>query len=130
MQPSIENGTAGDDDAVDGGAGDGMRVAPQSEAEDAALLDAEAAVYLATEDRGQAIAALQRECALLGDVPAARAVQQRIDALIARNRLDAANAARRPVVHVALDQSKIVRARLDRVSEDDVTPTAQQEEQP
>jgi hypothetical protein len=109
---------------------DASQPRPTSTAEDPTLLEVMAAVYLATEGRSQAIAALQREAVALGDVPAAKAVLKRVEQLQALNRRDAANIARRPVIHRELAQPVLVRTKLEQPPEDDVSATVSQEEQP
>jgi hypothetical protein len=90
-----------------------------SQEEDPSTLDEMATVYLATGDRSLAEDALEREkVARRADEPAQTALAERIQSLRALDRLDAANAARRPVIRKELAQPLIVRARLDKAPED------------
>lgn len=99
-----------------------------AQGEDPHVLDAMAAVYLATGDRAQAINALQREAAAMGDTAPAKKVRQQAAQLLALARRDAANAVRRPMIHAELAQPHVVRARLESPPEDDATGKVQEDQ--
>ncbi|SEG70288.1 hypothetical protein SAMN05421819_4425 [Bryocella elongata] len=116
------NADAQDDSVISSGR------ATASSTADADLDKAMAEVYLATNDRAQAINALQREASVLGDVPAAKPVLAQIEQLQDLTRRDAANAARRPLIHRELAQAAVVRVRLEQPPEDDVAVSSREDQ--